>query len=114
MLDMPCATTQCLLHRLWWMVLRCIARYPNVGNFNDVKAFNSNVQLSTRNVGDFNNEGTSDEKRKFKTVSGRPFRWEQTGDIWIDGSMSKAWEWKKNRIEHLVCQTRQSRWSGVS
>ncbi len=77
-----------------------LARYPNVGNFNDVKILGSH-QSATRNVGDFNSEGTREQKTMFKTRSGLPFKWKQTGDIWIDGSMSKAWEWKKNRIAKL-------------
>ncbi len=82
-----------------------LARYPNVGNFNDVITISDKIKSSKRNVGDFNNEGNTDEKTKFKTKSGAPFKWKQTGDIWIDGSMSKAWEWKKNRIADIAADS---------
>ena len=55
-----------------------IARYPNTSNFNDVK----------------NPQG----KKIFTSVSARVDKWQNTGDIWIDGALTKAWEWQKNKI----------------
>ncbi len=82
-----------------------LSRYPNVGNFDDVIVLADNAHRSTRNVQDFDNEGTVAEKTKFKSKSGVMFNWEQSGDIWIDGSMSKAWEWKKNRIAEIAADS---------
>ena len=58
-----------------------LARYPNVGNFDDIsKPEGLNI---------------------FKSTSGVVLDWEQTGDIWVDGSLSKPWEWQKNRISSI-------------
>lgn len=58
-----------------------LSRYPNVGNIDDIS--------------------WAEGLNKFKSESGIIFSWENTGDIWIDGSLSKAWEWQKNRIETI-------------
>ncbi len=58
-----------------------LSRYPNVGNIDDISWA----------------EGLT----KFKSETGIIHTWENTGDIWIDGSLSKAWEWQKNRIETI-------------
>lgn len=82
-----------------------LARYPNIGHFDDVIIISDEKGTSTRNVSRFEKQGTPDERRKFKTRSGKPFEWKQTGDIWLDGALSKAWEWKTNRIEHLAADS---------
>ncbi len=55
-----------------------LARYPNVGNYDDVSDHEGSIA--------------------FKSKSGIVHTWEQTGDLWVDGSLSKAWEWQKNKI----------------
>lgn len=57
------------------------ARYPNKGNINDVKK-----ALSLRS---------------YKAIGDRVNQWKNTGDLWIDGALTKAWEWQKNRIESI-------------
>lgn len=58
-----------------------LARYPNVGNFADVN--------------------DPKEKSIFRSKSGIIHKWRESGDIWIDGSIAKAWEWQRNKIASI-------------
>lgn len=58
-----------------------IARYPNDANFDDIES------PQGRNM--------------FVSKGKRVTQWENTGDIWIDGAVSKAWEWMKNKIDNI-------------
>lgn len=55
-----------------------LSRYPNTENFNDIK---NPVGL-----------------KQFTSASGRVKLWNSVEDIWIDGAVSKPWEWRKNKI----------------
>ncbi|MFI3247842.1 MAG: right-handed parallel beta-helix repeat-containing protein [Rikenellaceae bacterium] len=77
-----------------------IARYPNVGNFDDVQIVDGATRV-TRNVGKNDHVDTEENKLSFKSKSGVMFNWQEKDDIWIDGSMSKAWEWQKNKIARI-------------
>lgn len=59
-----------------------LARYPNIGNFNDI-------------------EYTTTERNKFKSRSNIVLNWITNNDVWIDGALSKPWEWKKNKIKSI-------------
>ena len=58
-----------------------LCRYPNTENFDDVLTHEGQKVFTSRS-------------RVVKT-------WENTGDLWIDGALSKPWEWKKNRIQSI-------------
>lgn len=58
-----------------------IARYPNNENFDDISKPNG--------------------KREFYSKTKRVCQWAKSDNIWIDGAVSKAWEWMKNRIESI-------------
>ncbi|MFI3278826.1 MAG: right-handed parallel beta-helix repeat-containing protein [Rikenellaceae bacterium] len=60
-----------------------LARYPNVGNYNDV----DKGEVS---------------RRVFKSKSNIVNKWKYSKDIWIDGPLSEAWEWQKNKIESVT------------
>ncbi len=55
-----------------------LCRYPNTENFDDV--------LSPMGLNEFTSH------------SGVVNTWNNTGDLWIDGALSKPWEWQKNNI----------------
>ncbi len=77
-----------------------LARYPNVENFDDVQIIDGSKRV-TRNVNKNDYVETQENKISFKSKSGVMFNWKQKDDIWIDGSVSKAWEWQKNKIAKI-------------
>lgn len=58
-----------------------LCRYPNTENFDDV----------------FSHVGQDVFNSRSKVVN----TWHNTGDLWIDGALSKPWEWKKNKIQSI-------------
>lgn len=58
-----------------------LCRYPNTENFDDV----------------FSHVGADVFNSRSKVVN----TWHNTGDLWIDGALSKPWEWKKNKIKSI-------------
>lgn len=58
-----------------------LSRYPNIDNFDDIEM--------------------PVEKNRFVSKSKRVCLWKNKEDIWIDGAVSKPWEWKKNKIKEI-------------